>query len=98
MGDDASARAGNDARFLLRGEPISDARLGEQVPRAGGIDFEFSPELCHVNPQVMGLLGVWGTPDLQEELAMRENFPRIADERGQQSVLDWREVYLLCSQ
>jgi hypothetical protein len=43
----------------------------------------------------MGLVGVRRAPHLEEELAMRQDFPGVADERGEQSVFDWREMHWL---
>ncbi len=68
--DRAPARTRNESTRLLRGEAVANTGLGQDVSRASGIGFELSPELGHVDPQVVGLLGVGWSPDFIEQLAV----------------------------
>src|SRR5712692_8069379 len=68
------------AQSLLAGiEAIADPRFGKDVTRAGRIGFDLFSQLTDEDSQVLSLLGVVATPHGAEQLAMRENFARIAN-------------------
>jgi hemerythrin HHE cation binding domain-containing protein len=58
-------------RWLSRLEPVAHARLGEQVAGLGGFGFELATELGQVDPQVVALGFVRGTPHLAQQLPLR---------------------------
>ena len=79
---------------LVRGEPVANTGFGQQVAGASRVHLQFAPELGHVDAEVVCLVGVRGAPHVKEELAMGQDLASVADERGQQPVFDWRQVYL----
>src|SRR5215472_832423 len=83
------------ASDLLGHQPVSDARLRQEIPRPCGVGFDLPPQLRHVDVQVVRLLGVRASPHLSEELLAREELACVAGQRREQSILDGREVHLL---
>src|SRR5262244_322472 len=75
-------------------EPISDAGLGQEIPRPRGVLLELAAKLRHVDARIVRLTDIRWTPDVLQELIMRQDFPRVAHERGEQAVLDGREMHL----
>ena len=75
-------------------EAVADAGFGTKVARAGGVIFEFTAELRHVDAEVLGLLAMLGAPNLDEQLALGDDLAGMADEGFEQAELDWREVDL----
>src|SRR5207249_3860395 len=58
----------------IRGEPIADALLGQQVTRLGGVRLDLAPQARHENAQVVRLLHVVRSPDPFEKEPVREHF------------------------
>src|SRR4029077_16259678 len=57
----------------LRDEAVADARFGEQVARARGVHLELAAEVRHVDAQVVAVLDMRRSPDLAQQVAMREH-------------------------
>src|SRR5256885_1346309 len=53
-----------------RGEPVTDARLGQEIARPRRVGLELAPQVRHVDAQIVRLLGGVRPPDLAEQLAM----------------------------
>src|SRR5207244_34122 len=83
-----------DGGGSLRGEPVADAGLGQQIAWPGGVGLELAPQVRHVHAQVVRLLGGLRPPHLLQQLPMRDDLARVMPERHQQPVLDRREVHL----
>src|SRR5512136_1389298 len=79
-------------RSLLCGKPVPDSRLGEHVARPGGIGLQFPTELGSVDAEVVSLLRVVRTPDLIEQLMVRQELSGVPDQRRQQAILDGRQM------
>ena len=56
-----------------------------------GIALQLAAQMPHVNAQVVTALNIAQPPHLSEQLPLRYNAPRVADEGGQQAVFDGRE-------
>src|SRR3954466_10444252 len=59
-------------------ESVAHPGLGEQVDRARRVVFELAPQLRQIHPQIMGFLGVGGSPDFLEQFLAADEFPPVA--------------------
>ena len=73
-------------------QSIAHRRLGQDVPGLSRVDLELLPQMPHVNPHVVAVLGVRGSPHFAQDLPMSEHFAGIGDEQAQQPKLDRREM------
>ena len=74
-------------------EPVADAGLRpDQTRPVPGVDL--APEVRHVRAQHLGVVGVAGAPDRDEQLAMGQQPAAVARERSQQLELRRSEVDL----
>jgi len=64
--------------------PVAHAELGEQVAGARRVGFQLAPELGHVLAQVVGLVHVLRPPDLEQQLALADQFARVPDQLFEQ--------------
>ena len=60
-----------------RHEPVSDARLGDQVAGATGIRFQLAAQVGDMHAKVVGLCAIAGPPYLLQELTLSEGFPAL---------------------
>ena len=63
---------------------VADARLGADVSRPPG-RLDLAPEVGDVGPQHLGVLGVAGTPDRIQQVAVGHQPPAVAGERRSRS-------------
>src|SRR5215471_9811035 len=73
-------------------ETIPDAGLGEYVPGLRRIRLELLPQMRDVDADVVAALDEAWTPDLAQQMPMREHLPRVRDQHGQQPILDRRQM------
>src|SRR5678816_3524764 len=52
-------------------QSITDSRFGHEQLRTRRFGFDLLAQRCHVDPQIMCLAGMTGTPDLVQDLTMR---------------------------
>ncbi len=64
------------------------------MTRPDRIAFELVAELFHVDAQIMAVLDMRGTPDVAQELAVRDHHTEVLGETGQQTKLDGRQMNL----
>jgi hypothetical protein len=57
------------------------------VAGAGGIGLDLVPEVDDVDAECAGILGVLGSPDFREALAVSDHAARVLDHIPQQVVL-----------
>src|SRR5215471_6855844 len=84
------------SRSVVFFESIADTGFGHQITRLRWIGLELLTELTHEHTQVMRVGGL-GAPHIAQELAMRNDASGIADEDGQKTKGDWREMNLVAS-
>jgi hypothetical protein len=66
----------------LDGQTISDAHLGEEEARHGGIRFELVAQLSHIDAQIVAVPQMMGAPHLLQELPMRQDLARVLHQDG----------------
>jgi len=69
---------------LLRadlGDPIPDARLSDDDARIAGIFFNFLPDLTDIDPQILGVCCVGGTPYRGQYLAVGNHLAGMSREK-----------------
>ena len=75
---------------LCKQQPVAHGRLGQQVFGLRRVNFELLAQVTHVNAQVMALLGVRRSPDLAQQLPVREQKKQrgalISSETGRPSL------------
>src|SRR5659263_337963 len=76
-------------------EAVSDAGLGDQMPRLGRVLLELGPELREEHAQVVRLLGHVGSAKLAEELLSPDHPPDIASEDLEDAPLGGGQPHLL---
>src|SRR5512145_1190835 len=82
------------ARVLVRlgAEPVTHARLVEQVAGSGGVWLELAAQLCHVEAEIaLGVL-VARAPDLGEELTLAQQLSRVLEQDFEKVPLRRRET------
>src|SRR5207249_3004323 len=86
-------------RTLLRRQlqAIADAEFGEDMGRPGGVGFQLLPQPAYENTKILNLLGLRGSPDFAQQLAMSEHLAGMADEQPQELELLGRELDFLPS-
>jgi hypothetical protein len=79
--------------YLVRGtEPVTDARLGQDVARLLRIGFDLVPQLLDVDPQVPYVGRHF--PDLAEDELMGEHLTGVLHQQLQDIVLPGRKLHL----
>jgi hypothetical protein len=79
MNDRKPVEAGQTLCRILRSEirriskSISPPRLGEEVPRLGGIIFEFFAKPADMSPQVFEFVSIFWTPNRSQKLDVGDN-------------------------
>ena len=73
-------------------QPVSDRRLGQDMLGLRRIVLELLTQVAHVDPHVVAVLGVRGTPYLAQDLAVREHLAGVGDEQAQQAIFDRRQM------
>lgn len=56
---------------------VADPGFGQQVPRHRGVDLDLLPQVGHVHPHVVRILGVTGPPHGLEQLLVRDDPVRL---------------------
>ncbi len=56
------------------------------------IDLQLAAQTGPVNPQIMRVVDVAGTPDFTQQLAMRHYLAEIGEQQGEQFVFDRRQM------
>src|SRR3954454_17451738 len=60
-------------RSNVHNQPVSHSGLGLQMLGPGGVALQLATQLCDIDPQVLGLVHLVWSPDLIEQLAMRQD-------------------------
>src|SRR5580693_1219996 len=76
-------------------QPVPDRRFGQNMPGLRGIFLQLLPQVSHVYPHIVAVLGVRRPPDFAQDLTMREHLAGIGDQQGQQTVFNRSQVYRL---
>ena len=76
-------------------EPIANARLGGNERCLRILGGELLTELIDINAQIMCLVRAVGSPNLFEQLTVRENLAGVPNESREQAIFRWREVHFL---
>ena len=63
-------------------QPVAHSLLGHQVPRVCGVVFQLLAQTGDIDPQVMRLRRAAEPPHLAQQVAMRQDPARVADEGG----------------
>jgi len=77
---------------VLRGEPVSDAGLCEDVLGAARVSFQLASQARDVNTQG-AQIGLVGTPHLPQNLPVRHYSVRMPQQTLEYSMLERRELY-----
>src|SRR2546426_9507015 len=64
-------------------QPVANAWLGLQVLRPSRVDLQLAPKLGDINSQILRLIDMIRSPNLVQELALREHFARMLNEHLQ---------------
>lgn len=62
---------------LIHRQAVSYPGFGQQMLGTPGLGFQFLTQVVHVDPQVVGLVGIGLTPNLGQQLALRDHLPRV---------------------
>ena len=76
----------------MRGEPIADPWLADQISRLRWIRFEFLAKLADQHPEMRRLARGVSTPDSLDDRLMREQAVRISSQQRQQVEFFWRQA------
>ena len=60
------------------GQAIADAGFCQQVAGFGRVVFDFCAQLCHVESQVMRVVDEFFAPDIDQQLAVCDDFAAVA--------------------
>ncbi len=95
------AHAGGSRRVLDVSHPYS-VRSRYPTPSSvtrylgcAGLDSSLLRKLAHVHPQIVAFLDMQRTPHLLQQLPVGDDFPCMADERGEKFVFNLRQMNLL---
>src|SRR5205085_4701804 len=75
------------AAVVRLGEPVADAKLGQQDTRLGRVDLDLLADAAHKNPQIMRVVEVTRPPNLAEQLLVGDDLASMLSENLQQFVL-----------
>ena len=75
-----------------RDEAVANACLSDQVLGSCRIIFEFLPQVPHVDAQVVAALHIGRSPDVAQELPVRQHLSWMAQEDREQTELDLGQV------
>ena len=73
--------------LLVRVQPVSHARLGDDVVWTRWVWLELAPQVADVDAQHVHLLLVAHAPDLSQQLAVRQHFARVCHQHAAQVML-----------
>src|SRR4051794_18049688 len=76
-------------------QAITNPKLGQNMLRARRVVLEFLAKTADEHPEVLNLLGMRRSPDLPQQIAMRQHLSGMGHEMPQQLELFWRELDLL---
>src|SRR5256885_17139797 len=79
---------------VLYDQAVAEPGLREEMPRRERVGLELVAQLLHIDAQVMGIVGVRGTPNLGQKLPVRHGQARVLGERGDETEFDRREVHV----
>ena len=99
---DCPAAKGGEGAALVRsgraGFPVPavpDARCGRNESLAQWIIAELSTEMSDIHPEILGVFGAIGSPDLFENVSVCEDLAGIPNQQEEERVFGGRQPYLL---
>src|SRR4051812_9222013 len=76
-------------------QAITNPKLGQNMLRARRVVLEFLAKTADEHPEVLNLLGMRRSPDLPQQIAMRQHLSGMGHEMPQQLELLRRQLYLM---
>ena len=73
-------------------EAVAHPGLGDEVARVGPVGLQLAAQVGHVDPQVVALVAVAGTPHVLQQLALRDELAGVAHEHLEQLPLGRRQA------
>jgi hypothetical protein len=75
------------------GEPIANARFGQNDARRGGMVLDLGAQLANEYAQVLRVVPVRRPPHRRENLSMCDKTPGVTSEGRQKNILFWGQFY-----